>query len=65
MKLPAEGKSRTRLLRKELSASKPGPYDWYKMLSKAGKRSGAEAAQLAIVRLRISISKVVKWEMPF
>ena len=36
---------------KELSASKPGPYDWYKMLSKAGKRSGAEAARLAIVRI--------------
>lgn len=36
---------------KELSASKPGPYDWYKMLSKAGKRSGAEAARQAIVRI--------------
>ena len=36
---------------KELSASKPGPYDWYKMLSKAGKRSGAEAARQAIIRI--------------
>ena len=36
---------------KELSASKPGPYDWYKMLSKAGKRAGAEAARQAIVRI--------------
>ncbi len=36
---------------KELSASKPGPYDWYRMLGKAGKRAGAEAARQAIKRI--------------
>ena len=36
---------------KELSASKPGAYDWYRMLSKAGKRAGAEAARQIIDRI--------------
>ncbi len=33
---------------KELSAQKPGPYDWYRLLGKAGKRAGVESARQAI-----------------
>lgn len=36
---------------KELSAKKPGNYDWYRMLGKAGVRAGAEAGRQAISRI--------------
>lgn len=36
---------------KELSASRPGSYDWFNMLGKAGSRAGADAAQEAIDRV--------------
>ncbi|MBF0350226.1 MAG: hypothetical protein HQM11_04305 [SAR324 cluster bacterium] len=36
---------------KQLSSYAPGPYDWLEMLSKAGKRAGAEASKEAIERI--------------
>ena len=36
---------------KELSANRPGSYDWFNMLGKAGTRAGKDAAQEAIDRV--------------
>jgi hypothetical protein len=36
---------------KELSANRPGTYDWFNMLGKAGTRAGIEASQEAVDRI--------------